>query len=282
MRADGDRQNLLVEARTVLLDALEALDAQRDAVVVIGAQAVYLHTGSAEVALAEATKDSDLAIDPQKLPDDPLLEDAMRSAGFFPRGDNPGTWLSPTGIPVDLIVPEALAGAGGKNARGARIPPHDKGSTRRARGLEAALIDNAPMHIHALDPSDGRTYEARVAGPAALLVAKLHKIGERRDNPRRLENKDAHDAYRLLVAIDTETFAKAFRRLLTEPLSAAVAADALGHLDDLFAAGPEALGSGMAGAAEEGVGDPEQVAVSASILSADLLRALDTDLRAFR
>jgi hypothetical protein len=47
----------------VLLDALEALAAHRDALVVVGAQAIYLHTGEADVALAEATKDSHLAID---------------------------------------------------------------------------------------------------------------------------------------------------------------------------------------------------------------------------
>ena len=43
-----------------------------------------------------------------------------------------------------------------------------------------------------------------VAGPAALLVAKLHKIGERVGSPDRLNDKDAHDAYRLLVATDTD------------------------------------------------------------------------------
>ena len=33
-------------------------------VILIGAQAIYLRTGNATFALAEATKDSDLAIDP--------------------------------------------------------------------------------------------------------------------------------------------------------------------------------------------------------------------------
>jgi acetyl-CoA acetyltransferase len=58
---------LLVAARAALLDALQALVLFRDAVVVIGAQAVYLHTGAAATALAEATKDSDLALDPRLL-----------------------------------------------------------------------------------------------------------------------------------------------------------------------------------------------------------------------
>ncbi|WP_433373756.1 hypothetical protein [Streptosporangium sp. CA-115845] len=40
-----------------------ALDAHRDAVIVIGAQAIYLRTAGSPVALAEMTKDSDLALD---------------------------------------------------------------------------------------------------------------------------------------------------------------------------------------------------------------------------
>lgn len=65
------------------------------------------------------------------------------------------------------MVPEDLAGAGGRDARGARIPPHDKRSTRRALGLEAAMVDHPLMKITALDPADRRSYEAQVAGPAA-------------------------------------------------------------------------------------------------------------------
>ena len=64
MSPAGDA-DLLIAARSALLDALEALIDQRDALVLIGAQAIYLHTGAAVVALAEATKDSDLAVDPR-------------------------------------------------------------------------------------------------------------------------------------------------------------------------------------------------------------------------
>ena len=37
---------LCVLARAVLLDALEALGDQRDALVLVGAQAIYLHAGN--------------------------------------------------------------------------------------------------------------------------------------------------------------------------------------------------------------------------------------------
>ncbi len=94
MNPPGASDDLLVQARSVLLDALIALEAHRDSVVVIGAQAIYLHTGSAQVAVAEATKDSDLSIDLRTLGDDPLIEEAMSRAGFHhdPLADQPGSW----------------------------------------------------------------------------------------------------------------------------------------------------------------------------------------------
>lgn len=70
----GAVDDLLIKARSALLDALEALTEQHDSIVVVGAQAIYLHSGQADVAIAEATKDSDLAVDPRELPpDDPCL-----------------------------------------------------------------------------------------------------------------------------------------------------------------------------------------------------------------
>lgn len=141
------------------MDALDALADQRKALVLISAQAIYLHTGTAPVALAEATKDSDLAVDPRALSDDPRLEEAMQRAGFQRNflDPQPGSWISPQGIPVDLMVPALLAGEGGR--RGGRIPPHSRHATRRAIGLEAAVVDHAPMVIRSLDPNDTRSAE---------------------------------------------------------------------------------------------------------------------------
>jgi hypothetical protein len=277
MNGPGARSvDLLVQSRSALLDALVALDAHREAVIVIGAQAIYLRTSAAPVALAEATKDSDLALDPRELRDDPLVEEAMTRAGFClnPTSRQPGAWLSPVGIPVDLMVPEAFAGAGGKQARGARIPPHSKTATRRARGLEATLVDNSPLEVTALDQADARRYTVKVAGTGALLVAKLHKIAERADSPTRLVDKDAHDIYRILIDIETPDLAEAFARLRVDPVSADETSQALLYLSDLFAGGPTALGARMAGRAEAGIGEPDTVALQASILAADLLTAI--------
>ena len=40
---------LYVAARGVLLDALQALGEQREALILAGAQAIYIHTGAAEL-----------------------------------------------------------------------------------------------------------------------------------------------------------------------------------------------------------------------------------------
>lgn len=265
---------ILVAARSALLDALEALADQRAALVLIGAQAIYLHTGGAPVALAEATKDSDLAVDPRALHDEPRIEEAMQRAGFRrdPSDPQPGSWISARGIPVDLMVPALLAGEGGR--RGGRIPPHSRHATRRTAGLEAAVVDHAPMTIGSLAPDDVRSAEIEVAGPAALLVAKLHKLWERRTTPGRLLDKDAHDVYRLLVAIETDTLASALGALRGSELAGSVTDEAIGYLEQLFTPGPEALGAVMAGRAEELIGSAPVVSAAVATLAADLVAAL--------
>lgn len=263
----------LVLARSTLLDALIALRQHRESVVVIGAQAVYLHTGSVQVAVAEATKDSDVGIDLRTLGDDPLIDEAMRRAGFHQDlvHGQPGSWLSPSGIPVDLMVPDAIAGSG---RRSVQAPPHDKRALRRAVGLEAAIVDNSQMTIRALAAEDDREVEARVAGPAALLVAKLHKLGERQERaPERLVDKDAYDVYRLLVAVPTEAFRSALTRLLTDELAGNVTNAAINYFAELFGM-VDGVGSIMAGRAEELVGDPAVVSAACAALAGDLLASI--------
>ncbi len=146
---------------------------------------------------------------------------------------------------------------------------------RRATGLEGSIVDNAAQEIRSFDPLDDRVFTIRVAGPGGLLVAKLHKIGERNERrSARLRDKDAHDLYRLMVAINTEVLSEAISRLLDDELSAAVTERALVYLAGLFAAGPDSVGSLMAGRAEEGVGEPAIVAASVAALADDLLSAV--------
>jgi hypothetical protein len=173
---------LYVVARTVLLDALEALSEQRDAVILVGAQAIYLHTGDADITVPPFTTDGDLVIEPSRLKNEPKLTAAMERALFAP-GLQPGSWLATrevnsirTEIPVDLLVPEAVAGSG---RRAARLGDHGNRAGRRARGLEGALVDYDVHALRSLTADDPRAFELRVAGPSALLVAKLHKIADR-------------------------------------------------------------------------------------------------------
>lgn len=64
---------LYVVARRVLLDALEALGSHREAIVVVGAQAIYLRAGEADLMVAPYTTDGDLALDPDLLAEIPPL-----------------------------------------------------------------------------------------------------------------------------------------------------------------------------------------------------------------
>lgn len=199
----------------------------------------------------------------------------MRAAGFelHPERPQPGSWIGAAGIAVDLMVPDALAGGGG--TRGVRVPPHWNHAMRRAVGLEAALLDRSKMRVSSLDETDTRIFETWVAGPAALLVSKRHKLSERESQPSRLVDKDAHDIYRLLVAIETRELAGTFAWLRHDELAGAVTREGLLNLKRLFASGPAALGSMMAGRAEKDIGAPEVVSAAVAALAADLLAALE-------
>lgn len=230
-----------VAARQILLDALIALSPHLHAVVVVGAHAVYLRTGGAGIAIAPFTTDADLALEPAILAQRPELERLLRDAGFERDGDKPGAWVASTTIngehvpvPVDLMVPDAAAPKGGRRA--VDLPGHDRMATRRATGLEAALIDHDIRLIAALDPGDPRTVSVRVAGPTALIIAKLHKLHDRIDDEKRLADKDAGDVYRLMQTTDTALFAGTMTRILSDPLARESARISLSYLDELFGA----------------------------------------------
>ena len=69
----GEPDPLYVRARGALLDAADALAVHLDSIVLVGAQAVYLHTGGADLfdAAAPYTTDADFAIGPADLADAP-------------------------------------------------------------------------------------------------------------------------------------------------------------------------------------------------------------------
>jgi hypothetical protein len=166
-----------VAARRVLLDVIEALGTHRKDVVLVGAQAIYLHVGEGDLAVAPYTTDGDLVIDPRDLDDEPALADTLEAAGFE-LTVRPGSW-SLENVQIDLMVPASMGGSG---RRGARLGAHGNDVARKASGLEGAVVDHMRVRITALDPTDERDFDVNVAGVAALLVAKLHKVEERKDD----------------------------------------------------------------------------------------------------
>lgn len=263
-----DTQSLYVAARRVLLDALDALANHRSAVVLIGAQAVYVQAQSAGLGRAAYTSDGDLGIDPALLAKQPLLQEAMSRAGFVKRRDettpeNPGIWWKPADvdgqplhIEVDLLVPEGLS-AGGR--RSAKIPPHASDAVLRVPGIEVAMENHAVHTLTALEPDDPRTVEVKVAGVPALLVAKAHKIQTRvdaaaRGRPDRLSNKDASDVVGLMIASDPFEVADTFTALMKSPCVGPVTVEGLALLHRLFSAARSA-GVEMAIQALQGVYD---------------------------
>ena len=265
---------ITIAARRVLLDALEALEEHREGLVLVGAQAIYLYTGDADVAVATTTKDSDIALIPIRLSSDPTLDAAMTAAGFSHDRSiqQPGEWSSPKALepPVELLVPEGLHAGGGR--RGARIPPHSKHAARVVPGLEPAAISHRQMTITSLEPDrDSRAITMHVASPAALLVAKAYKIGERATtSANRLLDKDAHDLYRLLRATPPGEIATDLRLLGRDDVAGPVSERALTWLRE-FAETHESLIPTMAGRAEELVGDPEDVSQRTWVLVREIL-----------
>ena len=202
---------LYVIARRVLLDALEALGEHRGATILVGAQAIYLHTGAAGLGVAEYPTDADLALDPTLLAEIPPLEQALEDAGFRGSTSAVGIWETrrrtrealDIDVQIDLLVPTTVSLGSGRRA--ARLPGHGVHAARKVDGLEGVLVDQAEHDITSLEPEvDGRVLRAKVAGPGALLVAKMFKLHERRGSAR-ANDKDALDVLRILQAIPRVT-----------------------------------------------------------------------------
>ncbi len=256
-----------VAARRVLLDAYEALGVHRKAVVLVGAQAIYLHVGEGDLAVSPYTTDGDLALDPRELEDNPELNATLEAAGFE-LTLRPGTWTM-TDVHIDFMVPTSLGGGG---RRGARLGVHGTEFARKATGLEAAVVDYTLVRVGALDPADTRMFDVRVAGVAALLVAKLHKIDERKDTPDRLQDKDGLDVLRLLRFAETAHLAGTLVALAEHAIARDVTRQARGFLQEHFSH-REGIGAQMAVRASIGLEDSAAIAISCEALARRLLTA---------
>jgi len=242
------------EARDFLLDALVVLKPHREALIVVGAQAVYEHTRQVSGLEQPSTNDGDLAVDPDLVtPSEPIYR-AMLDAGFFPaRPERSGIYsrrpTPPNGKPLpptlDLIAPQSVSGSN-RSHRGARIAGQDNRAVSKADGLEMALVDYEWMRIGPIATSSSRPeIEAKVAGPAALLCAKAWKLYERvRDaeagKPWRLREKDAGDIWRLMHVSNPAEVREVFDRHQQHPLLGAAIRSGKVYLGDLF--GPAGQG----------------------------------------
>jgi len=112
-----------------------------------------------------------------------------------------------------------------------------------------------------------------VAGPAALLVAKVHKIAERADSAARAVDKDALDVLRLLRAIALDEMARGMRRLLASDLADDVTRRAIELADGLLRQ-PDHIGPTMAARAVGGLEDPDVIAASLAALYTDVANDL--------
>lgn len=265
--------DVYVAARRVLLDALEALGSHRVAVTLVGAQAVYLRVGDADIAVAPATADGDLVLNPEDLRAAPPLERLMRGAGFERRRGHDGkplvgVWArtvnvaTGTQVTVDLLMPEAVATTAGRRA--ARLDGHETGTVLKVPGLESALVDADVMRLAALEVTDERRFDIPVAGPAALLVAKVHKIVDRAEHPGRLKDKDALDVFRLLRGTPTADMARRLSVVLADSRSAGSTRLAIAAFPALFA---QASGSGVQMALRATAGLMADAEVTASLVS---------------
>ncbi|MBU6427986.1 MAG: hypothetical protein KGR26_03160 [Cyanobacteria bacterium REEB65] len=267
----GEFDQEYIDARRILLDALDALVPHHSALTLVGAQAIYLHVGAADLAIAEYTSDADLALNPELLASEPVLEETLRAGGFLPTRQ-PGIWTkgAESTRTVDLLVPAASAGEG---RRAARIPPHGRNVARSARGLEGVLADREMMAIAALDTDDRRVHRLHVAGPAALVVAKVIKIKERSADTGRLVAKDALDVLRILRGVETDRLSEGLRRLSRHEKAGNVTGEAIDYLNAEFRQ-LGGFGSQLAVKATEHIEDPALIAQSCAILTDALVRAM--------
>lgn len=128
------------------------------------------------------------------------------------------------------------------------------------------------MQLASLEEGDARTVEVRVAGPAALLVAKTHKIDDRNGSDRQ-SDKDALDVLRLLRGTETSDLTARYAKLLGDPRSEGAAKRGRELLEKQFAK-RQNPGVQMAIRSAGALGDAEEIAAQFEALVGDLFAAL--------
>lgn len=265
-----------VKARDILIEALEALGSHREAIILVGAQAIYMQVGEGNFGVPPYTTDADLVLNPALVKTDPKLDQVLKAAGFMldrSEANAVGSWMKDD-VAVDLMVPASIGGSG---RRSARIDGQARNIIRKTHGLEACLIDNDLMEVISFSDENQPTTSIKVAGPAGLMVAKLLKIEERTSQEssgqsNRVNNKDSLDIFRLLHYEPTD-LKNRLNKVINEPLSAQAAKQALDYFEKAFGH-PDSIGCIMAADAARGYADPDEIRMRASILTKRLISSL--------
>ena len=136
-------------------------------------------------------------------------------------------------------------------------------------------MSHRPMAVRALADGDDRAYEINVAGPAALLVAKVHKLLDRvnADANRRIDSKDAFDVFRLQQAVETAELIDEINLLAAAEVSAEVTAEAMAGFRELFGT-PTGPGTLLVAEHVAGIEDREVIIASSVALSEELIRGV--------
>lgn len=263
-------------ARKALLDTLEALEMHLEALVLVGAQAVYLHTQDFISEVAPATVDADFALDVTKLQSSPDIELVLLDSNFaYSETGNPGQWVTPEGIPVDIMVPKKTSGRVGKG-RSPRLEGHSNKSIRITEGLEGCVVSYQVMDVASLSPQDSRAFQVKVANGASIIIAKCFKIAEHLEHGRKVDNKDSFDVYRLLAHLPLKNLLDEFRDLLENTVSRDVTSLGLKYFANLFVVGIDAPGIVAIGATVNGLEDVPVIKASALSLARQLNSQLST------
>ena len=128
--------------------------------------------------------------------------------------------------------------------------------------MEAAVVDHVPHRLTSLSADDPRVFDVRLAGPAALLVAKkCAKLSERSQErtAKRLKDKDALDVLRISSRRSGRSpERKHWTASRHDDLAGTVTREALDHLRTLFGS-RAGLGTQMAVRATERLEDPDAI-----------------------
>ena len=129
---------LYVAARGVLLDALYALGDQREVLILTGDQAIYIHTGAADRAVAEFTTDGDLVVNPEQLKTmDPA--DLARTEAGLTSGSAVGPYAGATRVVAPCAATPSSDTPGTQKVVDTNPIPHrNRGEIANSEGAQIA------------------------------------------------------------------------------------------------------------------------------------------------